>query len=166
MKRLTVLILVSLAACVSPQTPQSVRQAGEQCAQGAARLKAEGATVYDAVTRLTWRRCPAGQLFSLAVQRCEGGVYAAERWSSAKGAADTMRNRERAAWRLPSSQELTEMARVSCNFHRSLFDGRSEPIWTGSAAPGGKAFQYDASVRTLQAVDPDDAPGIVMLVRD
>jgi hypothetical protein len=157
-----------LASCATPEAPKPVAAAGVRAPSGCVpeRFAVRGGEILDMHTRLTWRRCPAGQDFGGA--SCTGNIYATERLDNARRAADAEKRRTNQGWRLPGIDEVSAIAGKACAplFGRALPALSGPPIWTGTSAGAGKVYQFDPGAGGRTAEKENDAPGIVFLVRE
>jgi hypothetical protein len=161
-------LLVSCAAPEKSPVPAPASTAG-RCAADPGRFTVRDDVTYDARTRLTWRRCPAGQVFNRGSSRCDGGIYATDKLGSARLAAESERKRSNAGWRLPTIEEITAISDKACKpvFNRTAFPEYSgAPVWTSTAAGPGKVYQLDPATGNRTVESEVDAPAIVILVRD
>lgn len=155
------------------------------CPIDTSRFVDRGPGFTDRQTGVLWRYCTASQGFEPKTHRCLGGIYATEKWAKAKAFVDQLNERiaervRRSAasaapavvaqplFRMPTIDEVSQLAEARCGeraFGRSpLADYGGAPVWTSSTAADGMVWQFDPEDGGRKAVDPENAPGVILLV--
>src|ERR1700751_2431976 len=110
----------------------------------ASRFEAQGDTVYDKSTDLTWTRCSYGQQWTEG-SGCSGSVKLLD-WDSAVG----LHLQGDANWRLPQRDELQSIVAQNCKrpaINETVFPGTpSIQYWTSSAS--GPSYAWVVFFRT------------------
>jgi hypothetical protein len=147
--------------------PQASRQA-TACAVDSARFRDVGPAFVDRQSNLAWRYCAVPQSIEPGTKKCVGSISAIDKLSVATFTLGRLNERIGGMFRMPTIDEVIQLAEARCGdkaFGRSpLADYGGAPIWTTSTAADGKVYQYDPEDGGRKAVDPDNAPGVILLV--
>lgn len=140
----------------------------------------------DRQTGVLWRYCTASQGIEPKTQRCLGAIFATEKWSRANAFVDRVNDQiaervrraaaassappvaSRPMFRMPTIDELAQLADARCGeraFGRTpLADYGGAPVWTSSTAGDGRVWQFDPEDGGRKLMDPENAPGVILLV--
>jgi hypothetical protein len=140
-ERQTILLGMALLATLNGAQAEQKCDADKPETTPSARFKINGekGTVFDTMTKLTWKICPEGIIYSN--NRCTGNADFT--WDNAMKNLVDKNN----GWRLPNIDELKSIIEKRCAepaINLQVFPNtQSSPFWSASAFAGDSDYAYN-----------------------